>query len=161
MFFTKSNDLSHVFSYQPHLVANISNISEKQKARGSDTAHKEKGGKGAHGGGAFSGKDPSKVDRSAAYAARYMAKNLVTAGGLSDGEIAAKVQEIFDLRPAAISSPARQTMRMISVFSGSSSNTSALVRRSRKGCMSFFNAAWRVRSPFFSMGVMYLAENCS
>ena len=91
------------------------------------------GGKGAHGGGAFSGKDPSKVDRSAAYAARYIAKNLVAAGvaseclvqlayaigvarpvsvfvdtygtaaqGLSDGEIAAKVQEIFDLRPAAI-----------------------------------------------------------
>ena len=91
------------------------------------------GGKGAHGGGAFSGKDPSKVDRSAAYAARYIAKNLVAAGvaseclvqlayaigvakpvsvyvdtygtaakGLSDGEIAAKVQEIFDLRPASI-----------------------------------------------------------
>ena len=91
------------------------------------------GGKGAHGGGAFSGKDPSKVDRSAAYAARYIAKNLVASGvaseclvqlayaigvakpvsvyvdtygtaanGLSDGEIAAKVQEIFDLRPASI-----------------------------------------------------------
>ena len=91
------------------------------------------GGKGAHGGGAFSGKDPSKVDRSAAYAARYIAKNLVAAGvaseclvqlayaigvakpvsvyvdtygtaakGLSDGEIAAKLQEIFDLRPASI-----------------------------------------------------------
>ena len=91
------------------------------------------GGKGAHGGGAFSGKDASKVDRSAAYAARYIAKNLVAAGvaqqclvqlayaigvarpvsvfvdtygtavkGLSDGEIAAKLQEIFDLRPAAI-----------------------------------------------------------
>ena len=38
------------------------------------------GGRGAHGGGAFSGKDPSKVDRSAAYAARYIAKNLVAAG---------------------------------------------------------------------------------
>ena len=91
------------------------------------------GGKGAHGGGAFSGKDPSKVDRSAAYAARYIAKNLVAAGvaseclvqlayaigvakpvsvfvdtygtaagGLSDGEIAQKVQELFALRPAAI-----------------------------------------------------------
>ena len=91
------------------------------------------GGKGAHGGGAFSGKDPSKVDRSAAYAARYIAKNLVAAGvadeclvqlayaigvaepvsvfidtygtaknGLSDGEIAEKVREIFDLRPARI-----------------------------------------------------------
>ncbi|GAA3513497.1 methionine adenosyltransferase [Aquimarina addita] len=91
------------------------------------------GGKGAHGGGAFSGKDPSKVDRSAAYAARHIAKNLVAAGvcnevlvqvsyaigvveptsifvdtygsstlGLTDGEIAKKVAEIFDMRPAAI-----------------------------------------------------------
>ncbi len=91
------------------------------------------GGKGAHGGGAFSGKDPSKVDRSAAYATRHIAKNLVAAGvcdevlvqvsyaigvakpcgvfvdtygsakvKLSDGEIARKVEEIFDLRPYAI-----------------------------------------------------------
>ncbi len=91
------------------------------------------GGKGAHGGGAFSGKDPSKVDRSAAYASRHIAKNMVAAGvademlvqlsyaigvakpvgvfvntygtskvNLSDGEIALKIQEIFDLRPAAI-----------------------------------------------------------
>jgi S-adenosylmethionine synthetase len=91
------------------------------------------GGKGAHGGGAFSGKDPSKVDRSAAYASRHIAKNFVAAGvademlvqlsyaigvaepvgvfvntygtskvSLSDGEIAAKVKEVFDLRPAAI-----------------------------------------------------------
>ena len=91
------------------------------------------GGKGAHGGGAFSGKDASKVDRSAAYAARHIAKNLVAAGiadevlvqiayaigvaqpvGLyvntygtsnvkeNDGEIAAKLKGIFDLRPAAI-----------------------------------------------------------
>ncbi|MDR1499681.1 MAG: methionine adenosyltransferase [Tannerellaceae bacterium] len=91
------------------------------------------GGKGAHGGGAFSGKDPSKVDRSAAYAARHIAKNLVAAGvaaealvqvsyaigvarpvnifvntygrsnvTLTDGEIALKVGEIFDLRPKAI-----------------------------------------------------------
>lgn len=88
------------------------------------------GGKGAHGGGAFSGKDPSKVDRSAAYAARHIAKNLVAAGvademlvqvayaigkaepvsifvntygtakvGMSDSEIAAKVAEIFPMRP--------------------------------------------------------------
>ncbi len=89
------------------------------------------GGKGAHGGGAFSGKDPSKVDRSAAYATRHIAKNLVAAGlcdeilvqvsyaigvarpcgvyvntygttkvaGLTDGEIAKKIEEIFDLRP--------------------------------------------------------------
>ncbi|TLP78806.1 methionine adenosyltransferase [Maribacter sp. ACAM166] len=91
------------------------------------------GGKGAHGGGAFSGKDPSKVDRSAAYAARHAAKNLVAAGvadeilvqvsyaigvveptsiyvdtyrtskvGLSDGEIAKKVAQLFDMRPFAI-----------------------------------------------------------
>jgi len=91
------------------------------------------GGKGAHGGGAFSGKDPSKVDRSAAYASRHIAKNLVAAGvadevlvqvsyaigvveptsilvntynsknvNLSDGEIAKKVSEIFNMRPAAI-----------------------------------------------------------
>ncbi len=88
------------------------------------------GGKGAHGGGAFSGKDPSKVDRSAAYATRHIAKNLVAAGlcdevlvqvsyaigvakpcglyvntygtakvDLTDGEIARKVEEIFDMRP--------------------------------------------------------------
>ena len=93
------------------------------------------GGKGAHGGGAFSGKDPSKVDRSAAYAARHIAKNMVAAGvadeilvqisyaigvarpvgifvntygsakiKMSDGEIAAKVSSLFDLRPAAIES---------------------------------------------------------
>ncbi len=91
------------------------------------------GGKGAHGGGAFSGKDPSKVDRSAAYASRHIAKNLVAAGvadeilvqlsyaigvaepiniyvdtygtsnlKISDGEIAEKVNKIFDLRPKAI-----------------------------------------------------------
>jgi len=93
------------------------------------------GGKGAHGGGAFSGKDPSKVDRSAAYATRHIAKNMVAAGvadeiliqvsyaigvvepmgifvntygksniEMSDGEIAKKVAEIFDMRPFAIES---------------------------------------------------------
>ena len=91
------------------------------------------GGKGAHGGGAFSGKDPSKVDRSAAYAARHLAKNMVAAGiademlvqlsyaigkpepisiyvdtygrshvNLTDGQIAEKIGQLFDLRPAAI-----------------------------------------------------------
>ena len=91
------------------------------------------GGKGAHGGGAFSGKDPSKVDRSAAYATRHVAKNLVAAGiadealvqvayaigvakpmglyvntygtskvDMTDGEIAKKLEEIFDMRPYAI-----------------------------------------------------------
>jgi S-adenosylmethionine synthetase len=88
------------------------------------------GGKGAHGGGAFSGKDPSKVDRSAAYATRHIAKNLVAAGlcsevlvqvsyaigvakpcglyvntygtskvNMTDGELADKISEIFDMRP--------------------------------------------------------------
>ncbi len=91
------------------------------------------GGKGAHGGGAFSGKDPSKVDRSAAYAARHIAKNVVAAGvadqilvqvsyaigvvepmgvfvdtygssnvDLTDGQIASKIKELFDLRPGLI-----------------------------------------------------------
>ncbi len=91
------------------------------------------GGKGAHGGGAFSGKDPSKVDRSAAYATRHIAKNLVAAGvadeiliqvsyaigvvepmgiyvntygtsnvTISDGEIAKIIEQLFDMRPAAI-----------------------------------------------------------
>ena len=91
------------------------------------------GGKGAHGGGAFSGKDSSKVDRSAAYAARHIAKNMVAAGvademlvqvsyaigvarpmniyvntygrsrvNMTDGEIARKIEQLFDLRPKAI-----------------------------------------------------------
>ena len=91
------------------------------------------GGKGAHGGGAFSGKDPSKVDRSGAYATRHIAKNMVAAGvcdevlvqvayaigvadpvglyvntygtakvKMGDGEIAAIIQKIFDMRPYAI-----------------------------------------------------------
>jgi S-adenosylmethionine synthetase len=88
------------------------------------------GGKGAHGGGAFSGKDPSKVDRSAAYATRHIAKNMVAAGlcdevlvqvsyaigvakpcglffntygtakvNMTDGDIARKIEQIFDMRP--------------------------------------------------------------
>jgi S-adenosylmethionine synthetase len=91
------------------------------------------GGKASHGGGAFSGKDPSKVDRSAAYAARNIAKNLVAAGvagevlvqvsyaigvahpmnvfvntygranvDMTDGEIARRILDIFDMRPKAI-----------------------------------------------------------
>lgn len=91
------------------------------------------GGRGAHGGGAFSGKDSSKVDRSAAYAARHIAKNMVAAGiadevlvqlsyaigiaeplsvyvdtygtnhlSISEGEIAARISKLFDLRPHAI-----------------------------------------------------------
>lgn len=91
------------------------------------------GGKGAHGGGAFSGKDPSKVDRSAAYATRHIAKNMVAAGvcdqilvqvsyaigvvepmgifvdtygtakvNMTDGEIAKKIESLFDMRPGII-----------------------------------------------------------
>ena len=91
------------------------------------------GGRGAHGGGAFSGKDSSKVDRSAAYAARHIAKNMVAAGiadeilvqvsyaigkaepvsvyvntygrshvSMTDGEIASRIQELYDLRPKSI-----------------------------------------------------------
>ena len=89
------------------------------------------GGFGRHGGGAFSGKDPTKVDRSAAYAARYIAKNIVASGvareaevqlayaigvakpvsvmvdtfgtgKIEDSKISEIVNEIFDLRPAAI-----------------------------------------------------------
>ena len=91
------------------------------------------GGKGAHGGGAFSGKDPSKVDRSGAYATRHIAKNMVAAGvcdevlvqvsyaigvvepmalyvstygtskvNMTDGEIAKKINELFDMRPSSI-----------------------------------------------------------
>jgi S-adenosylmethionine synthetase len=101
------------------------------------------GGRGAHGGGAFSGKDPSKVDRSAAYAARWIAKHLVAAGvahevlvqvsyaigvaepvslyvntfgtamvDMNDVEIAQKVRELFDLRPAAIIRDLRLTQPM-------------------------------------------------
>jgi S-adenosylmethionine synthetase len=91
------------------------------------------GGKGAHGGGAFSGKDPSKVDRSGAYAARHIAKNMVAAGiadevlvqvsyaigvakpmnlyvntygtsklNITDGDLANKMYDLFDMRPKAI-----------------------------------------------------------
>jgi S-adenosylmethionine synthetase len=89
------------------------------------------GGSAPHGGGAFSGKDPTKVDRSGAYAARWVAKNIVAAGfarrcqvqlayaigvaqpvsilvdtfgtgTVDDGKLEAAVREVFDLRPAAI-----------------------------------------------------------
>jgi len=64
------------------------------------------GGMGRHGGGAFSGKDPSKVDRSAAYMARYVAKNIVAAGfgteTVSESRIEAAVPKVFDLSPAGI-----------------------------------------------------------
>lgn len=124
------------------------------------------GGKGAHGGGAFSGKDPSKVDRSAAYAMRHIAKNMVAAGicdevlaqvsyaigvakpmgvfintygtakvNMKDGEIAEKISEIFDLRPAAI-------IRRLNLLSPIYSDTSAyghMGRNPEKKTVSFTN----------------------
>jgi S-adenosylmethionine synthetase len=124
------------------------------------------GGKGAHGGGAFSGKDPSKVDRSAAYAMRHIAKNMVAAGiasevlaqvsyaigvarpmgvfintngtakvKMTDGEIANKIMEIFDLRPAVI-------IRRLNLLSPIYSDTAAyghMGRESEKKTVSFPN----------------------
>ncbi len=60
------------------------------------------GGSASHGGGAFSGKDPTKVDRSAAYAARWVAKNLVAAGVADKLKIVEIIEKVFDLRPSAI-----------------------------------------------------------
>ena len=120
------------------------------------------GGKGAHGGGAFSGKDPSKVDRSAAYATRYIAKNMVAAGvsdeilvqlayaigvaepvsvyvntygrskvNLSDGEIAEKVKQLFDLRPKAIERTLklRQPMYLETAAYGHMGRTNEIVKK--------------------------------
>lgn len=124
------------------------------------------GGKGAHGGGAFSGKDPSKVDRSAAYAARHIAKNMVAAGladevlvqvayaigvakptniyvntygtakvNLTDGEIADKIQEIFDMRPKAIEErlKLRQPMYQETASYGHVGRTPQVVTKQFKG----------------------------
>jgi len=124
------------------------------------------GGKGAHGGGAFSGKDPSKVDRSAAYATRHIAKNLVAAGvadevlvqvsyaigvvepmgifvdtygtakvDLNDGEIANKVTEVFDMRPAAIESrlKLRSPMYLETAAYGHMGRENEVVTKSFKG----------------------------
>ncbi|MDE5784596.1 MAG: methionine adenosyltransferase [Prevotella sp.] len=120
------------------------------------------GGKGAHGGGAFSGKDSSKVDRSAAYAARHIAKNMVAAGvademlvqvsyaigvakpmniyvntygrsnvKMSDGEIAKKIETLFDLRPKAIerSLKLRQPMYLETAAYGHMGRQSEVVRK--------------------------------
>ncbi len=120
------------------------------------------GGKGAHGGGAFSGKDSSKVDRSAAYAARHIAKNMVAAGvademlvqisyaigvakpmniyvntygrskvQMTDGEIAKKIEELFDLRPKAIerSLKLRQPMYLETAAYGHMGRQSEMVRK--------------------------------
>ena len=124
------------------------------------------GGKGAHGGGAFSGKDPSKVDRSAAYAARHIAKNMVAAGladevlvqvayaigvakptniyintygtakvNLTDGQIAEKIQEIFDMRPKAIEErlKLRQPMYQETASYGHVGRTPQVVTKQFKG----------------------------
>jgi len=120
------------------------------------------GGKGAHGGGAFSGKDSSKVDRSAAYAARHIAKNMVAAGvsdemlvqvsyaigvaqpmniyvntygrshvKMSDGEIAKRIEKLFDLRPKAIerSLKLRQPMYVETAAYGHMGRQSQLVKK--------------------------------
>ena len=120
------------------------------------------GGKGAHGGGAFSGKDSSKVDRSAAYAARHIAKNMVAAGvsdemlvqisyaigvahpmniyvntygrsrvDMTDGEIAKKIEKLFDLRPKAIerSLKLRQPMYLESAAYGHMGRKSEVVKK--------------------------------
>ena len=120
------------------------------------------GGKGAHGGGAFSGKDSSKVDRSAAYAARHIAKNMVAAGvademlvqisyaigvakpmniyvntygrshvNMTDGEIAKKIEQLFDLRPKAIerSLKLRQPMYLETAAYGHMGRQSEVVKK--------------------------------
>ena len=120
------------------------------------------GGKGAHGGGAFSGKDSSKVDRSAAYAARHIAKNMVAAGvsdemlvqisyaigvarpmniyvntygrsrvNMTDGEIAKKIEKLFDLRPKAIerSLKLRQPMYLETAAYGHMGRKSEVVKK--------------------------------
>ena len=124
------------------------------------------GGKGAHGGGAFSGKDPSKVDRSGAYATRHIAKNVVAAGlcdeilvqvsyaigvakpcglfvdtygtskiGLSDGEIAEKISEIFDMRPYFIEQrlKLRNPIYQETAAYGHMGRTNEIVKKSFKG----------------------------
>jgi S-adenosylmethionine synthetase len=120
------------------------------------------GGKGAHGGGAFSGKDSSKVDRSAAYAARHIAKNMVAAGvademlvqisyaigvakpmniyvntygrshvNMTDGDIAKKIEQLFDLRPKAIerSLKLRQPMYLETAAYGHMGRQSEVVKK--------------------------------
>lgn len=126
------------------------------------------GGKGAHGGGAFSGKDPSKVDRSAAYAARHIAKNMVAAGvademlvelsyaigvaepiniyvntygrshvNISDGEIAQKIAQLWDLRPYAIEKTfkLRQPIYEETAAYGHLGRTPQVVTKNFKNCI--------------------------
>jgi S-adenosylmethionine synthetase len=130
------------------------------------------GGKGAHGGGAFSGKDPSKVDRSAAYATRHIAKNLVAAGvcdevlvqvsyaigvaaptniyvntygtanvKLSDGEIAKKVEEVFDMRPYAI----EQRLKLRTPIYSESAAYGHMGRTPEQKTVKFVDGAGRVK----------------
>ncbi|MEX1191827.1 MAG: methionine adenosyltransferase [Brumimicrobium sp.] len=129
------------------------------------------GGKGAHGGGAFSGKDPSKVDRSAAYATRHIAKNMVAAGlcdevvvqvsyaigvvepmgiyvntygtakvDLTDGEIAEKIDELFDMRPAAI----EKRLKLRNPIYGPTAAYGHMGRRSETRSITFKNAGQEV-----------------
>lgn len=131
------------------------------------------GGKGAHGGGAFSGKDPSKVDRSGAYATRHIAKNMVAAGvcdeilvqiayaigiaeptniyvntfgsakvNMTDGEIAAQILEIFDMRPYAIEK--RLNLRM-PIYSDSASY-GHMGRTPEKKTLNFKNGTGEVKT---------------
>jgi S-adenosylmethionine synthetase len=130
------------------------------------------GGKGAHGGGAFSGKDPSKVDRSAAYATRHIAKNLVAAGvcdevlvqvsyaigvaaptniyvntygtanvKMSDGEIAKKVEEVFDMRPYAI----EQRLKLRTPIYSESAAYGHMGRTPEQKMVKFVDGAGRVK----------------
>jgi S-adenosylmethionine synthetase len=130
------------------------------------------GGKGAHGGGAFSGKDPSKVDRSAAYATRHIAKNLVAAGvcdevlvqvsyaigvaaptniyvntygtanvKMSDGEIARKVEEVFDMRPYAI----EQRLKLRTPIYSESAAYGHMGRTPEQKTVKFVDGAGRVK----------------
>lgn len=129
------------------------------------------GGKGAHGGGAFSGKDPSKVDRSGAYATRHIAKNMVAAGlcdevvvqvsyaigvvepmgiyvntygtaktDMTDGEIAQKIQELFDMRPAAI----EKRLKLRNPIYGPTAAYGHMGRRSDVRSITFKNAGQEV-----------------
>ncbi len=146
------------------------------------------GGKGAHGGGAFSGKDSSKVDRSAAYAARHIAKNMVAAGvsdemlvqisyaigvakplsvyvntygkahvNLSDGEIAARINEMFDLRPKAIerSLRLRQPMYLETAAYGHMGRRNEVVR---KTFTSFYHETKTIEVELFTWEKLNLVE---
>ena len=131
------------------------------------------GGKGAHGGGAFSGKDPSKVDRSAAYATRHIAKNLVAAGvcdevlvqvsyaigvakptniyvqtfgsakiNMTDGQIAKKVEKVFDMRPYAI----EQRLKLRTPIYSETAAYGHMGRKSEKKTVSFTDGAGKTKN---------------